>query len=220
MPKPPEIAPAPEAEVRRLIAGLRDAADEEAAERAAGELEALGLGALAPARAALADLPRRSPGRRGLESAVGRMAAIVREVVIEEGIPPSPSLTKLLRSMEGKPLSSDAMVGVILNFTRKQPKGAETLRLSVNRPGDDTGAVVRVRLTGEKAHPDQILKGWDSYVRVALGGETLQLGSGTSSLDHERSPEAYEDFAAAIDKALAGPSDQELTVNVHLMREY
>lgn len=121
--------------------------------------------------------------------------------------------------MTGKPLTAEQLVEVILAYTRQPPVQRAGIILSVERPGDDTGVVVRFSAARHAALQPWGQNSWEHSLRVTAGRKALLRSSGSSSLDYLQKANAYCDFARALDEALSRPPDVPLEATITVTQQ-
>lgn len=211
LPRQPQIQRMGEEELQPLWDAVLHAADEENRGKAVSIVEARGLESLPAARKLLAAVPADAPSRPALEMLVRRLSVAVREVVVEEKkLPEDHPFAKALRSMSGKPFTAEQFVELLLAYTRQPPAQLSGIMLSVERPGDDTGVVVRFSTVGQADLQPGGQKSWEHSMRVTAGRKALLGSSGSGSPDYLQKANAYRDFARALDEALSRPPDEPL----------
>lgn len=220
LPKPPEIKRVADAIVDPLLRKAVSAATDRTRQRALDELVGLGLGALPRAQEYLNGLAEDHKARGALESAVGRLAFTVREVVVDPGsAQPDRSLKDRLDAVAGKPLSPDGIIGIMLQVAQALPRGATGIKLRADRPGNGTGVEVSVTLTQRLFDQGGSQKGWKTHSSVTVGEESLYNSSGSSSRTHRQKREAYEDIEKALVKALTARPDEDFALRLGLVEE-
>lgn len=182
----PVIMPAPDEQMKPLLAALLNAADDEAGKTAAAKIEDVGLPAIAAVRAELAKLNRDHPAGAELASVDRRLALTVRAVTLEpESAPPDAELKAQIATFKNKPIATDAVIDLILRVTQRLPSGATGIQFKASRAGDDTGVEVTIKLTKHRIHQAGSQKGWDTRCRL-LSDQPAQEDAGAPVFGRSR----------------------------------
>ncbi|MGE0192454.1 MAG: hypothetical protein AB7T63_10480 [Planctomycetota bacterium] len=223
LPLPPASAapPAvPVAEAEPLLEAFLGATDEGAQATARRALVERGLGLLPSIVRRLAAVAPDAPERAALQTIAHELGNRVVEVVFDGAGPePDDAFRKAATSLEGRPLTGTAFVGLLLHVTRDTPPGSVGARITVRRDSDLSGVTLLVRLLDQPAAQPGTQKGWDMHQNLRVGGMGLVGGAGGFSLEYGRKDEAWSDYAAALDQALARPVHEVIEGDVLVRRE-
>lgn len=214
------IPPVPATEIDPLIEQWLAARDGGGRAQAAAAIEAVGLGAL-PAvwHAARAD-PVDVDATRGLRELSQRLSNIVREIVVaQDSVEPDDATRKRLDALNTKPLGPDGLIDFVVHTLNDLPEGATGLSLRAERDTDGTGFVLTVKLTSSRDFQTGSQKGWSTHFNVQAAGKNLGNSSGSSSLEHGRSREAYKDVARTLNTALASDPYAEIAISMSAVLE-
>jgi hypothetical protein len=221
---PPPPAPrtwtAPEAEVARLLDAVETAAGGAAGEEAVRGLEECGFGALSALRQKAAALAKDHPGRAVLEALAHRLETAVGEMdFYPEVAPGAEELAARLEQLEGKPLSTAALVGVLAEFAADPVPGAAGLELYLTRPGPGFPLTVTARIVKERVPwrvlGDEVWKADLSY--YAGGGGGGASGGGPLGAEDARSVGAYDKLKRSLDEILARGAGEAVIAQLRLV---
>ncbi|HUG70965.1 MAG TPA: hypothetical protein VMM76_24665, partial [Pirellulaceae bacterium] len=207
-------------EVEPLLQRLFQAQSDPEKEEVLQEIENLGLSALHAVRQRLEGGNPGELGYDSLESLAARLAVIVSEVTV---LPTSVNIEGALKStiegLKGQPLTSAAIVDLLVATAEGPPEGATGIRIAAEKYADDTGVIMTLTFTGERIPTQGSQKGWDTLHRVTLGKQSLFNSSGFSSFAHAKSRSAYSERAGALDQAIAARPDQPFSLRVGLIQK-
>lgn len=217
---PRTITAAPDAKVRPLVEAVRETKAAADRRSALSGLEELGLPAL-PAVRKLADtLAADHPARGDVQALATRLALTVAEVRFgEDSAKPTDAVRRLVEALRGRPITEEAFLGLLRELSGALPEGVRGVKLTLERIGDDTGALLVVTLIPDQpARPG--LSPQLQYGSRVVVGET-NYGGGFSAAagigrKHLRLADIdWGEFTKNLPKALkAGPGEYAL-VQVH-----
>ena len=211
-PQRPQIALVAPARLRALLDAVLAAPTGSARTDALAVLEREGLGALPGLRDVLVGLAAATPAQ--LQTEARRLAFVVRVASISpKSLPPSQTMAERLAIMQGRPLEAVGFVGLVLDFVRSRPQGVGSLLLSVDRPGDDTGAMLTVCLGPVGQHDNS----WIAASEWGRVGKHSILGAGGSmNRDYARTAEAWDDLLHGVGEALTAAPEVPVTIRVSI----
>ncbi|MBI4612023.1 MAG: hypothetical protein HY720_00270, partial [Planctomycetes bacterium] len=182
-------------------------------------LEALGLAALPAVRERLGSLAQGTPARARLEALASRLAVVIQKAWVEPGpVLPGESLRETIESVRGRPLTAEGFVDLVVRALEELPEGSPGIDLFAERPGDDTGVELRLRLLGGNLdEPAPTGGGVSVDVRVLVGEERVVAGRSFASrwTAPERSTN-LEYYLSGLGKALASSPETRFEVLVEL----
>jgi hypothetical protein len=220
-PFPPEkrITPAEDKQVRPLLNKLLAATTAEERREAGKPVLALGLPALPAVREQLALLGPDHPARADLQELARRLALIVDEVrFAEQSAPPSKEFRQQVEQWQGKPLTAEGVVDLLLTTAKVLPRGARGIRLDIEREGNDTGVTLMVTLAVKKVRQTGSQKGWDISHDVTIDGKTLGNSSGFASWDYGLTRGCWQSLAGSLDKALGAGPENYISVRARIVQ--
>ena len=210
----------PEEQIRPLLERVRAATSEADIKAAAGRVETLGLPALPHVQRFLAGLPKDHPARGQVQAMTERLSCVVAEVTLAKGsVALDAPLAEKLAGLQGKPLSADRYVSVLLHMALTPPQGATGIRLKAVREDDLTGVTLFVNLVTTAAEQEGSGGGYSTAQRVVVGSEGLLGSFGTRAPGWARNVESYEELRRAIEKALASAPDVPFVISSSLIGE-
>jgi hypothetical protein len=201
-------------EVRATLERVIGAANADDRRRELVRLEASGLGALAWIEERLPQLPEGHAAVVDLKTLASTLANTVAEVQFDVGDWEAPlALRSSVTELKGKPLTSNAAIGLLLRAVEALPQRSGDVLLSADRLGDATGVNVQLRAapaTGERG------VSVNADLSVVADGQTLAGSHGSGVRAAYDKPDCYEDVVMAIDKALALPNDKAFEIRLVL----
>lgn len=216
VPQPRKIDPVPREQIDPLLQLLASPA-EAARAKAAGDIEALGPGALPTVRQALAAAAPEDARRSALLSLAQRLSCRVEQIdVLPADCQPDGDLKTALNALKGNALTSEALAGVLISFARKQPQGIHGIRLYATRGDDFTGFEIRVQMLPGKIAMDS---DWSIEQSVSAAGEGLLGSFGSASANGLQRLAGWEDLTRALTMALTSPPETPIEVRVALRRK-
>src|SRR5262249_28050989 len=120
-----------------------------------------------------------------------------------------------LAALDGTSLTAHAVLDTFLGIAGHLPSGATGVTVRLERPGDDTGAVLTMELAAGHVEGME----WQTGALVTAGGRPLWSSMGASSEDSGLDPESWKDGERALDKAMRAPPDREVYARFLLLRE-
>jgi hypothetical protein len=153
IPVPPErkVDPLPDEKVRPLLAAVQHAATAEERQASLEALEKLGLPALPAMRRFLQPTKPGPPASGPLGSLARRIALTVEEVrFTDNSARPSQEFRRRAEAYRGKPITDAGLLELIRSMTEDPPQGIRGINVTMERPGDDTGASLIVTLVADR----------------------------------------------------------------------
>jgi hypothetical protein len=200
-------------ELARILERVRVEASSEPRADDLARLEAAGLGALPAVTECLAGLPGDHAGREALAALAHRLSNTVREVRLETGEWSPPARLRNAAALEGRSLTSLALVELLVAAVEALPAGGE-VALVADRLGDGAGVTVTLRVEAAAASRDGAGVSRHSLVMAAGRLRGGSSGSGVRS--------RYDDAAGwkreheAFEAALAVPHGDTFEIRVEL----
>ncbi|MBN2004535.1 MAG: hypothetical protein JXA21_14360 [Anaerolineae bacterium] len=188
-------------------------------QKAIRAIEALGLGALPAVKARLAGLEENHPARLPLATLAANLANIIREVVIApDSVAPDPATREYLEALEGEPLTSQVVVDLLLRIANEMPHGITGIKIRADRNGDDTGVVLNLTLTRQRAATRCFQQVCWAYDKLIVVNNKSTLNSfGSMDQKHGQTEAAYEELVKALDEALATPPDGQIMIKTAII---
>ena len=160
-PLPPKVVSLPDDKVRPLLEAVQRATTPETRLASVGALENLGLAGLPAVRRFLRTVKPDDPSHGPLESLARRLALTIEEVrFTEDSVTPSEEVRHRAEAFRGKPVTSERLMAFLFWASDKTPPGARGIRITMERPGDDTGTSFSVTLVvdrpGRKGRPREL----------------------------------------------------------------
>jgi len=176
-------------------------------------MEGKGLAILGAVRAASAE-----EGGAALEDVAKRLAFCVREVEVRpDGAALGTRTQAALEALRGRPLTPAALFGLLDALVAEFPDGAQGFSVTVNRIGNDRGAVVRVHVV-PLPRGRAIREGgfWEvrSYFRVRKHTADTWSSSG----DGAPGAEDWESFREVAEATLLADVDAPVRIRVGIRR--
>ncbi len=153
------------------------------------------------------------------ESLASRLASTVAEVQVDEkSVKPPEDFEKVLKRIEGRPLTADMYLDLLLRVAWEEVEGATGICLKAIRYDDLGGVTLKVRLLATKARHAGSQMGWSYSTMARVNGKVECSSSGSASLKYSRKREAYDDLEKAINKAVTSRSDVLFELTIEIMR--
>jgi hypothetical protein len=181
------------------------------------EIEALGLGALPAVRELLDRIEEEHIARPALVRLTTRLANIVREVVIVfDSVEPEQHVMEFVESLEGKPFTSERLVNLLTLVTQRPLPDSTSIEIQVDRMGDDTGIILKVRLT-EAMPQESVQKRWVCDIHVMTDERSL---GGYENYTCAQTEGEYKEFVEAWDQAQEAPPEEMLRLRLSIVQEH
>jgi hypothetical protein len=219
VPQRRKVGPAPVDKVQPLLDALREAKTAEERRTAACRLDAMGLPALHAAREALRTTKPEHPRYSELYALVRRLSLIVGEVrFTEDSVTPSEAFRKLVEGYQGKAVTRENFVGLLVSAMEHLSPGTQGFRLSVERPGDDSGVTLRASLVASRPIPKGVLPSIATDQEIVVGPKPVFgiLGSAASGAGPMRSQadSLWRDLSVFLETALQSKPEEYLLVRI------
>jgi hypothetical protein len=215
LPQPRKIQPVPAERINPLLERLASP-DEVARTRTAGDIEALGLGAMPAVREAIQAFPKNDPRESALNSLARRLSCRVDQVeVLPANFQPEGALKSALVALKGNALTSESFIRVLIAFATTQPPGIRGMKLFAARGDDFTGVAIRLQMIAGKHTDDSV---WDIQERVTAGDEGLLGTFGEAFAERLQKPEGWDDLTQSLNAALKTSPETPLEVRISLTR--
>ncbi|HET6246357.1 MAG TPA: hypothetical protein VFE47_01565 [Tepidisphaeraceae bacterium] len=183
-------------------------------EKAAADIEALGLGTLGAVRKAIATLPASDPRKAALDLLARRLSCHVEQItILPEQFHPEGDLKVAIDALKEKALTDESFIGVAIAFAKNQPAGVRGMRLQATRGDDLTGFEIRVQMLPGKFDTKSQ---WYTDERVIAGSDALYESSGGSSFEYRTTRDGWDNLAGPLTKALGSPPEMALEVTAAL----
>lgn len=220
LPEARKIERARPADVEPLLQRLIRAQSDPERQEVIHAIENLGLNALHAVRQRLEGGNSGDLGYASLETLADRLAVIVDEVtVLPTSFNLDEPLTATIDRLKGKPLTSDAIVDLLLATAEGPPEGTTGMRIAAEKYADDTGISVTITFTRDRIPQLGSQKGWDTSQRVTLSKKSLFNSSGSASFEHAQSRGAYDEVASALDQAISAGPEVPFSLRVGLIQQ-
>jgi hypothetical protein len=190
-------------------------ANEEERRREIARLESAGLGALPWVEEKLRKLPAGHAASADLSALSRRLSNTIAEVSLEAGGNKAPvPLQSQVAELKGKPLTSAAVIGLLLSALEALPGESGDVLLIADRLGDGTGVYLQLRMVPATDEQGNSAK---ANTSVVADGRVLAGSYGSGARAAYDKADRYEDVAKGIDKALTLPTDKsfEIRLDVH-----
>jgi len=172
-------------------------------EATAAEVESLGLPALTNVLERLDALSENHAAQTGLQLLARRLSCIVNKISFTRSSAlPDTDLEEQLRALRGKPLTSEALVELLVAVGRQCPQGASGIELSADRHDARHGVELQITLTTDFTPRTGVYGSWDIKRRVDAGKEMLLSSHGGMNVERATEHRVHSDLAKAVDKAL------------------
>lgn len=220
LPESKQFARLPDEILDSLLRKVQTASTDREREGAIKEIETLGLPALHAVNKARRTTPKGAPAYVSLENLVSRLNTIVSDIeILGLDLESGDAYRKLIDDLNGKPLKSNHIIDLLAATATSLPEGVTGIKLICDRIDDDCGIRLTVTLATTKIPQAGTQKGWHRSERVDAGVKTLQSTFGTLSVEYARDAAAYDNFARAVEMALATAPEQALEIRISLIRE-
>src|SRR5262249_37767420 len=144
---------------------------------------------------------------------------IVSEVeYVPDAVAPDEAFRNRVNDLQNRPLTSVAIVDLLVATAAGIPKGATGIKLEADRDADNGGVRVHVSSTNQRISTVGTQKGWENAMRVHRGRGSLYDSAGFFSYEHARDAAAYDELARAIEKAVASKADVPFKISVSLIQ--
>jgi hypothetical protein len=121
-------------------------------------------------------------------------------------------IAQAIKTLEGKLLRSEDLVGIICGFGKNLPDGLNGIRFRAVRMSKPSG--IRVTVWSRKGKHPETWQDFDWYGGVTCyGGESFKR-SGDRMHQNIGKPEEWKEWKSALDTALMKPADSELVVRI------
>jgi hypothetical protein len=218
LPEPRKIEPAPDAQIRPLLAAVSTAKTPGERQPHLDALRKQGLPALPAIHVRLRSLKPDHPARKDLETLAGRLALTVAEARFHtNSATPSDEFRKRVEALRGTPITEERFLDLLLAVTRDLPPKVRGICLSLERPGDDTGAILVVTLVPDKPSRPGLSPQLAIRKKIILDQKAIEGGiSGVAGIDRKAalSEIEWQPFMEKLWQAFDGGSTQYLLVRV------
>jgi len=190
VPLPPRrtVTPDPGATVDPLLAAVRTAETAEERRVPLRSLEEVGLPALPAVRKQLSALKDEHPARADLEGLAKRLAMTVAEVRFAGNkAGPSVEVRKRVEALRGNAIDGLALLDTLRWLAGHQTAGVRGFLLTLERSGDDTGAVLTVLLVADRPAKPHNSKGYSLFRAIILDGRDVERPNGAAEFDEDPS---------------------------------
>jgi hypothetical protein len=219
LPHQPKIPRVPDSVINEVVDRIAQSSTEESQE-ATKELEALGLGALPAIRALLDDMEESDPVQPIITGLAARLANTVQQVLIDSNsVEPDQLLTEQIEALEGKPLTAEDIVDLLLSVTRNLSPGSTGMEIRADRVGDDTGITLSIRLIKAIPQTDPG-RHWGHTIYIIVGDEPVMMRSGSGSYEHSQTDETYEWLVEPLSESLKSPPEEAVRLRLSIGREH
>jgi hypothetical protein len=211
----PTVKPAPDESVRPLLAVVRTAETAEKRRGAIKSLAALGLPALPAVRKLLASLKPGDPVEKEVASLAERLAMTVAVTGFsDDSLTPGEEMRKRVDALRGKTINSAAFLDTVVALSRDLPPGVRGAVLTLERPGDDTGATVIATLIPEK--PKEPVREPEIVVRRIILLDKKEIENGHHGFGGVVNPKLgaidWSEFQDDLTKVLPAKPEQYLLI--------
>lgn len=219
VPELPSVAPVADEIIRPLLEQIVRSPDGEGPQ-VVREIESLGIGALRPVQEQLNDLGSDHPARSTLTVLATRLANTVREITIKpDSVPLQGKIKAQLETLQGQPLTSNALVDLLLNVTRELSPDTTGIVIRAERADDGTGFALRVRLLNSLSMSHLLQEGGNYSFYVAIDNVTSYGMSRHPSIAGSQTEETYADLRKALVQALETPPEKTVLVKLSVNKE-
>jgi hypothetical protein len=177
-------------------------------------LEAAGLGALAWIEEQLSRLPEGHSASADLKAMAARFANSVSEISFDAGNWDAPaSLRSQIAALKGQPLTSEAVINLLLKAIESLPDRKGSVVLIADRLGDGTGVGLQLRTIPGN---DDAGTSVDADLKVVADGKSLEGSHGSGTRDYYARLDSYQHVAKGINKALTLPNNKTFEIRLEL----
>lgn len=214
------VKPASHATLRPLLEAVENADTPGRRRDALRALEEVGLPALPAVRKLSGSLKPDDAARKEIGALAERLAATVAQVRFSgDSLPPSDQVRKRVEGLRDKTLNPATLLEAFTAVCRELPPGARGIVLSVERPGDDSGAVLTATVIPE--HPKVPVASTRIAVRrkVQLDDKKIewdQHGYQGFGLEAVLSSGDWQGFRNSLAKVVPAKPEQYVFVQVSL----
>jgi hypothetical protein len=202
------------------LAAVFSAPDDQACSAAIEDVLNLGVGALPAVLEAIETSPKAGKWNSELRALAKKLSCTVALLTIsEESAPVNADLKERLDDFEGKPLSTERLVDLLLFIASDLPEGSTGIKISAHRAKPNSGIELSVFLTTEWPAYNGSQQMWNSNSSFMVNGSRDRGANSSWSLEYARKREAYFDFLKAVDTVLDSSIDQAFEIRFTMIRD-